>query len=119
MRAACSHRSPTCSPHAYSQGISDLGRRRGNLSVIGTTTSGGPLASPILTFSLPPPWTSHSFAQAMFEHGFIVKQAGHSAAANEGGPTMPMHACRLSFHLFTSEDQVQRLLRTTERLLLG
>ena len=90
-----------------------------DLDVIGARMASGPLVSPILTFTLPAPHTSNSFASAMFVRGFIVKQAGRSVAPNEGGPTMPSNACRLSFHVFTSEADVARLLRAIEQVLLA
>ena len=100
-------------------GISQISKKlnASGMEIIGARMRGGPLASPILTFSLPPPHTSHSFAAAMYARGFIVKQAGKSSAANEGGPTMPQNAVRLSFHVFISEQDVQRLLAAVEEVL--
>jgi hypothetical protein len=104
---------------AAHDGVVAIGTRRNlsGLEVIGARARDGPLASPILTFSLPPPWTSHTFAAAMFARGIVVKQAGRSASANEGGPTMPMQACRLSFHVYTSKDDVANLLLAVDDVL--
>lgn len=90
-----------------------------NFSIIGPPGRDGPLVSPILAFSLPPPWTSHSFAQAMHARGFIVKQAGRSASANEGGPDMPLQASRITFHLFNSVSDLERLFEAVETTFDG
>ena len=89
----------------------------GDLEVIGARARAGPLVSPILTFTLPAPWTSRTFAKAMFDRGVVVKQAGRSAAPNEGGPTMPQHACRLSMHAFVSAADVDAAIDAVEAVL--
>lgn len=84
-----------------------------NFTIIGTPgMRSGPLVSPILAFSLPAPWTSASFAGAMYAKKYIVKQAGRSASANEGGLTMPEQACRITFHMFNSDADVASLVAT-------
>ncbi len=56
------------------------------------------LASPLITFGLPPNVTSPWFAQQMLRRGFVVKASGN--ITGDGGPNFPEHAVRLSFHLF-------------------
>ena len=51
-----------------------------------------------------------------YAHGFIVKQAGRSASANEGGPTMPEEACRITFHIFNTEQDVAELVSMVANL---
>ena len=89
-----------------------------NGSMIGAPGRSGPLVSPILTFALPQPgWTAAAFAAQLAEQGMIVKMGGRGAFANEGGPTMPMHAIRLSFHLYNTEADVRQLISAIGTLL--
>ena len=51
-----------------------------------------------------------------YKNGYIVKQAGRSASANEGGPTMPEQACRLTFHVFNTDKDVKDLVAMVSTL---
>jgi hypothetical protein len=61
----------------------------------------GHLASPLVTFGLPPNVTSPWFAQQMLQRGFVVKASGNMTG--DGGAAFPPHAIRLSFHLFNDQ----------------
>jgi hypothetical protein len=61
----------------------------------------GHLASPLVTFGLPPNVTSPWFARQMLQRGFVVKASGNMTG--DGGAAFPPHAIRLSFHLFNDQ----------------
>jgi selenocysteine lyase/cysteine desulfurase len=69
-----------------------------------------------ITFILTSTHAQATFAQAMYDRGWIVKQAGRSASANEGGPTMPLQATRITFHLFNTKDDVAQLVDVVAQL---
>jgi selenocysteine lyase/cysteine desulfurase len=91
--------------------------RHAGAEVIGARSRDGPLASPILTFSVPAPWTAHTLASALYDRGIIVKEGGHNVAPNEGGPTMPPEAVRLSFHLYHGAREVEELVDAIDEVL--
>lgn len=94
------------------RGLASLGVR----IVSPSETSG--LAAPILTLALPGNVTSAEVAAAMrTEHKTIVKVTGRAVFPEEGGPTMPLQATRLSFHLFNNAAEVQQMVRNLGAVL--